>query len=109
MEKKVFIRTIEDKCISKIILPNFIYLTIDNGVVGVECTDPHIAPYINGDKILNSINKLLAGKVKGDLRGEYKIRDLYTKYCAFYSKKIEEVEVTNTLNGMAKLTDIFEE
>lgn len=109
MEKKVFIRTIEDKCIGKIILPNFVFLTIDNGELGIEYADPHIAPYIDGDKILNSIRKLLSNKVKGNLRCEYKPRDVYTKHCIFYSKKIEETEISNTLNGMAKLTDIFEE
>ena len=109
MEKKVFIRTIEDTCIGNIILPNFIYLTIDNGVVGVECADPHIVPYINKGKILSPILRLLANKEKKGLRCEYKSRDVYTKYCVFYSKKIEEVEVTDTVKGMVKLLDIFEE
>lgn len=109
MEKRVFIRTIEDKCIGKIILPNFIYLTIDNGELSIECANPHIATYIDGDKILDSIHKLLSNKVKEDLRYEYKPRDVYTKHCIFYTKKIEETEISNALSGMVKLTDIFEE
>ena len=108
MEKKVFIRTVEDKCIGKIILPNFIYLTIDNGELGIEYADPHVTTYINEDKILDSIHKILSNKVKGNLRYEYKPRDVYTKHCIFYSKKIEETEISDTLNGMAKLIDIFE-